>query len=113
MPFNLAELRDHLPPDSCIWRGDGSDWLLNLSQMTDDVLLPESNFIEPVGRLLQSIVALQSEVNAERAAQTPPLPPVTLVQKTISTSAAGNPVHEFVIKIEEKSTFAEVVDPTA
>lgn len=113
MVFNLASLRDHLPPDATIWRGDGSDWLLNLSQLTDDVLTPESRFIEPVGRLLQAIVGLQADINAERAAQDPPLPPVTMVTKTITASPSGNPVHTFTIAIEEKSTFAEVVDPTA
>lgn len=113
MAFDLASLRDHLPPDATIWRGDGTDWLLNLSQLTDDVLAPDSNFIEPVGRLLQAVVNLQNDINAARAAQDPPLAPVSLITKSITSSPRGNPVHNFQISIEERSLFTEVVDPAA
>lgn len=111
--LDLDNLRGKLPPDAVVWRGDGTDWLLNLSELTQDVLLPDSSFVAPLAELLQSIVQLTSEINEQRAASTPPLAPITFIQKTITTSSRGNPVHEFVIKIEEKPTFSDVVNPAA
>lgn len=111
--LDLDGLRSKLPPDSVVWRGDGTDWLLNLSELTQDVLLPDSSFVAPLAELLQSIVGLVGEINEQRAAATPPLAPIGFIQKTISTSSRGNPVHEFVIKIEERPTFSEVVNPAA
>jgi len=111
--LNLDSLRGKLPEEALFYRGDGTDWMLNLSRLTDDVLAPESDFIEPFANLLQAVAEVVADVNEQRAAQTPPLAPIAFVNKTIATSSRGNPVHEFTIRIEERPTFSEVVNPAA
>jgi hypothetical protein len=111
--LNFASLQQFLPDESIRWDGFGAPVYINLNQLVDDSnLTPESLILESFGRLLDALVAVQNSVNAARSTASPPLSPINLVEKSIS-SHNGNPVYQwaFQVEIEASASLNNPINP--
>jgi len=111
--FNFATLQEVLPDESIRWDGFGTPVFINLNRLVDDSnLTPESLILESFGRLLDALVAIQNNINASRVMANPPLSPINLIEKSIS-SHNGNPVYQwaFQIEIEASASLNNPINP--
>ncbi|KAM3091749.1 hypothetical protein ACKFKF_32660 [Phormidesmis sp. 146-12] len=96
--INFAGLDQVLPDETMTWRGFGEPVMLNLNRLTGDALTPESSVIEAMGKLLNSLHQLQTQLNEQRQQADQPL--LTSFSKVVTVNANGNPIVKLGIELE-------------
>lgn len=109
--LNLASLGQHLPDQSITWAGFGLPVVANLNNISGDELTPESICLEPVAKLLEGLLQLQTKINSERTAAN--LPKIDVVSRRIEVSADGNPIFAYTLSLEvnPQDALNSVVNP--
>ena len=111
--LDFASLQQFLPDESLRWEGYGTPVFININRLVDDIgLTPEALVLESFGRLLDALAAVQSSINASRSSANPPLSPINVIEKSIS-SHNGNPVYQwaFQIEIEASASLNNPINP--
>jgi len=110
--ITFNSLSTYFPAGSFEFVGN-SQVKLNISAMTGDSLTLDSEAIKAIYTILDSLVTATNGINSDRAAQTPPLAPVTLASKVL-TGTVAQPGYEYKVDfIVDSSTFLNnLKDPT-
>ncbi len=113
MTLSFQSLADKLPPGAIEFVGN-NQLKLNFSQLTGDEELGfESSFVEGVVQFLQGLASLTDQINEERAALNPPLPPIEFVTQQL-VGTPSQPKYQFTVEvaIDTKAFTSNLVDPT-
>jgi hypothetical protein len=114
MNLTFQALADKLTPGAIEFVGN-NQLKLNFSQLTGDEDLDfESSFVEGVVQFLQGLAELTDQINQQRAALNPPLPPIEFVTQQL-VGTPSQPKYQFTVEvaIDTKAFASNLIDPTA
>ncbi|MCY7272383.1 MAG: hypothetical protein LH702_01220 [Phormidesmis sp. CAN_BIN44] len=112
MSMNIAGLTMKLPDEAITWAGFGEPVRLNFSLLSGESLTPESSALEPMAKLLNALYQQQAATNQTRVLAG--LAPISAIQRSIDTNAAGNPIVNLTIalEIDLNASLDNLIDPT-